>query len=377
LADYHGDIISSRGNLTAAEPEPMSMPLATPRVRFNPYLILALAAVAVAVLALSTYGQHDTGRPPAPAGVEKIMIDAAALTPMLKSELARRYVGASKDLPRVESRTLYRHKVSRAWVSLKDAFKMTDAQREELTERTYDEQFYYNTGYGSPLSYARVMEVLAAHGLADVKGLRTLDFGCGGIGPVRLLACLGVDAVGVDIEPMFPLYYNQPGDQGEVFTENGKGRVTLITGQWPAQDAAKKAIGGNYDVIISKNTLKMGYIHPERPAPKGSQVELGVDDETFVKTVFDALKPGGRFLIYNICPHKSRPEEEYKPWSDGRCPFPKELLEKAGFKVVAFDEDDGGPCRVMARALGWDKAPSSVDLENDLFAHYTLCERPQ
>ena len=355
----------------------MSMPLATPRVRFNPYLVLAAAAVAFAVLVLSAYGQPDTGRPPEPTGVEKIQIDAAALEPLLKSDLARRYIGASKDLPRVESRTLYRHKTTRAWVSRKEAFKMTESERSELVERKYDEQFYYNTGYGSPLSYVRAVEVLAENGLVSFKGLRTLDFGCGGIGPMRLLACLGTDAVGVDIEPMFPLFYDQPGDQGEVFSANGKGRVTLITGRWPAEEAAKQALGGGYDVIISKNTLKMGYIHPERPAPKGTQVELGVDDEAFVKAVFDALKPGGRFLIYNICPHKSRPDEEYKPWSDGRCPFPKEQLEKAGFKVVAFDKDDGESCRAMARALGWDKPPSAMDLENDLFAHHTLCERPE
>lgn len=356
----------------------MTMHTTTPRIRSTLYYLIAAAVLAIAVVALQTYGQESpqVSVQPEPTGVELIQRDAVALAPTLKSELAKKYVGAAKDLPRIQPRTLYRNKTTRAWLTKADADKLTDEERKDVVERPLDESFYYNTGYGSPLAYSRPLEILAEAGVNDVKDFRTLDFGCGGVAPVRMLASLGIDAVGVDVEPLFPLYYNQPGDQGEIETTNGKGKITLVTGRWPAEDAAKAAVGGGYDLIISKNTLKRGYIHPERQVDKRMLVDLGVDDAAYVKALFDALKPGGRMMIYNICPHPSKPDEDYKPWSDGRCPFSKELLEAAGFRIAAFDVDDGPACRAMAKVLGWDKGQGAMSLEEDLFAHYTLMEKP-
>ncbi len=351
----------------------MSMSLATPR-RLNPYLILAAAALALAVFAITSYGQPETAKPPAPTGVEKIQLDAEALLPTLKSDLARNYASAANYLPKIDTRTLYRHKTTRAWMTKADYDATPEADRANIIERPLDESFYYNTGYGSPLSYTRALEIIAEHGLTEVKGLRTLDYGCGGIGPMRLLASLGADAVGVDIEPLFPLYYNKPGDQGDVTTSSGSGKVSLITGRWPAEDAAKKAVGGDYDLIISKNTLKRGYVNPEKPADEWMLVKLGVADVNFCKALFDALKPGGKVLIYNIT--GKQPEGKYLPMADGRCPFPQSMLETVGFKVVAFDADDTEPCRAMAHILGWDQGPNGMNLKDDLFATYTLFERP-
>ena len=130
----------------------------------------------------------------------------------------------------------------------------------------------------------------------------------------------------------------------------------------------KKAVGGGYDLILSKNTLKRGYVHPERPVDARRLLNLGVEDAVFVQALYDALKPGGRVLIYNICPAPSPPDQPYKPWADGRCPFARETWEAAGFRVVAFDRDDSEVIRKFAHALGWDQGDSPIDLKTDLFA---------
>ena len=45
--------------------------------------------------------------------------------------------------------------------------------------------------------------------------------------------------------------------------------------------ATTAAVGGDYDLIISKNTLKKGYVHPERPVEPRRLLNLGVDDADF------------------------------------------------------------------------------------------------
>ena len=87
------------------------------------------------------------------------------------------------------------------------------------------------------------------------------------------------------------------------------------------------------------------------------------------------LAPRGRVLIYNLSPAPSKPDEPYRPWTDGRCPFPRELFEREGFRVLAYDANDDVAARAMGRALGWDQGASGMKLETDLFAHYTLLER--
>ena len=67
-------------------------------------------------------------------------------------------------------------------------------------------------------------------------------------------------------------------------------------------------VGGGYDLFISKNTLKKGYVHPERPVEKRRLLNLDVDDEAFVRALHAALKPGGWVMIYNITPAPSPPD---------------------------------------------------------------------
>jgi hypothetical protein len=88
---------------------------------------------------------------------------------------------------------------------------------------------------------------------------------------------------------------------------------------------------------------------------------------TFVRALHDALKPGGRALIYNLCPAPAPPGKPYIPWADGRSPFTRSTWESAGFEILAFDADDTAAARAMARALGWD--------EKDLFSTHKLVRR--
>jgi SAM-dependent methyltransferase len=236
--------------------------------------------------------------------------------------------------------------------------------------------FYYNTKYGSPLAYIRPLDLLGDVAINDVAGKRILDFGYGTIGHLRLLASLGADVTGVDVDPLLPALYSSSEDQGVIKNRRGRdGRLRLIDGRFPANPSVKTAVADGYDLIISKNTLKNGYVHPERPVEKRRLLNLEVDDPGFVRALRDALKPGGWVMIYNITPAPSPPDQPYKNWADGRCPFPRPLWEAAGFEVVAFDRDDSPTIRLIAHVLGWDRGDSPIDLKADLFALYSLMRR--
>ena len=56
-----------------------------------------------------------------------------------------------------------------------------------------DEALYYDARNGSPLAYARPIDLLE---MDLVKGRKILDFGFGAVGQLRLLAGLGADVVG-------------------------------------------------------------------------------------------------------------------------------------------------------------------------------------
>jgi len=309
-------------------------------------------------------------------GVALLRQEAAALEPMVESKLARSALRATAYLPAIAPRTLYVDEARRNYFTEAETKLLDGTARRKLTKFPVDESFYYTTKYGSPLAYARPLDLLGQAGVEDTAGLKILDFGYGTIGHLRLLASLGADVTGVDVDPLFRALYSNPEDLGIVERPNGRpGRIRLIDGRFPADLSVKAAIGGGYDLILSKNTLKRGYVHPERPVEKRRLLDLDVDDATFVRAVHDALKPGGWIMIYNICPAPSPPDQPYKPWADGRCPFPRPVLEALGFQVLQFDRDDTEAIKRLAHALGWDQGKDAMDLKNDLFAHYSLMRK--
>ena len=312
-----------------------------------------------------------------PWTVANLREDAQAVRPLFKSPLVQDFCAAADLLPSIAPRIVVydvNHKTAQL---LPEGAK---AESQPTSKRTLElgEQYYYTTRYGTPLAYSRPLQILAEAGMTDVAGKRVLDFGYGTIGHLRMLASMGADVVGVEVDPILQALYSRPSDTGEIVGRGGrKGRLSLVHGSWPGDASVAKQAGGGFDLILSKNTLKRGYIHPERKVDARMTINLGVADEAFVKAVYDALKPGGRFLIYNLCPAPSPPDKPYIPWADGRCPFDRSLMEKAGFTFVAFDQDDSIVARDMGRALGWDQGEGAMDLKADLFGHYTLAIRPK
>ena len=326
----------------------------------------ALLALLVSTRSLAQDAAQD-----APSRVAQLQAEAKALAPLFQTALVRDFLGAVPKLPGVQPRTVYRDSArTHAW-SARAAEQLPDSVRSRLVSRTLDEKFYYDTRYGSPLAYARALEVLGQSGVKSVRGCRVADFGCGMLGQLRLLAENGATAIGIDVDPLLPALYSEPGDQGAV----GAGSVALATGQWPATDEMRRAVGEGLDLFISKNTLKNGYLHPAEPVDPRMLVHLGVSDSEFVAALARAVKKGGRVLIYNLCPAPAPAGKPYIPWADGRCPFTREMWTAAGFKVVAFDRDDSPAARAMGHALGWDQGEGGMKLDTDLFATWSLFQR--
>jgi SAM-dependent methyltransferase len=308
----------------------------------------------------------------------ELVRQASLVAPLVRSPAVRQFLAATERLPPVMPRILYRDQpqgtppADRHYYSEQQVSTLPPATRKGLLRFVADEDTYYSTSYGSPLSYARALDLAAAAGVALSPGARVLDFGYGYVGHLRLLAETGIDATGVDVSPLLRVLYSWPGDQGAI----GSGHVRLLSGNFPADPSIVQAVGGDYDLIISKNVLKRGYIHPDRPVPDSALIHLGTSDAEVLARFFAALKPGGKLLIYNICPAPTPHSKPFVPWSDGRSPWSKEQWESAGFVVIELDRDDAPALRALARALGWDKGADKMDLENDLSVLYTLVQRP-
>ena len=307
---------------------------------------------------------------PAPA-LETLRRDARALEPLATSPLARAFLSATALQPPVAPRVVWTDETTREAWSDADAAKLPPARRATLKRRELDASFYWETRYGSPLAYVRAIDVLASAGLASVDGKRLVDFGYGSAGQLRLLASLGADVTGVDVDPLLPVLYSEPGDRGQV----GRGRLSLVSGRWPALASARAGVGGPIDVFLSKNTLKRGYVHPALAVTPGRHFDLGVDDATFLSALRDVIVPGGLALLYNVCPRPAPPGEPYVPWSDGRSPFTRAQWEEHGFEVLELDRDDTRSMRAVAHVLRWDQGEDAVDIEADVFATYTLARR--
>jgi SAM-dependent methyltransferase len=309
--------------------------------------------------------------------VARLGREAEAMRPLVGSRGARRFLDAAARLPAMGARTVYLDAGHERAYTAAEAAALPEVERRALERRDLDAEYYYFTRYGTPVAYARPLDLLGREGFA---GARVLDFGYGGVGQLRMLASLGADVTGVDVDPIQPALYGEAGDQGEVAAAGGAGaagRLRLVAGRFPADAQVARAVGEGYDLIVSKNVLKRGYIHPSRPADPRLLIRLGVDDAGFVAALHRALAPGGRVLLYNVTPAESPPDKPYLPWADGRSPFAREVLEAAGFRVLTFDRDDTEAARAMARALGWDRdRDEPMDVDHDLFATYTMLEKP-
>lgn len=318
---------------------------------------------------------------PQPSAVETIQREARAVRPLVESRLATDFLDATANLPSPGPRVVYYNRKTRDAMTEAEAIDrgVESLEAEGYAKSEIPERFFYFTRYGTPIAYARAIDLAAKHGLESVDGKKVLDFGYGGIGHLRLLASLGAHVTGVEVDPLLKAVYSaNPADTGavpraKIAGTGANGSITLLHGQFPKDQDLVGAVGGGHALLISKNVLKRGYIHPERePASPQMLIDLGVDDDTFLRRAHDALAPGGLFVIYNFYPKPKAPDEPYIPWADGRTPFSKEAYERAGFEVLEYNRDDTPAAREVGAQLGWG---ASMDLQDDLFGMYTVARR--
>ncbi|MGE0784041.1 MAG: class I SAM-dependent methyltransferase [Sandaracinaceae bacterium] len=213
----------------------------------------------------------------------------------------------------------------------------------------------YDDG-GSPLSYTRALDVLAAAGLAPDDGTRVVDFGSGGHAQLELWSAIGARGIGIEVRDVFAARQR---------LSPHPDRSEMRIGRFPTEVTLEP---DSVDLFIAKNVLKNGYIHPPAGTDPRMAIDLGVSDEAFVAALARAVRPGGWVLLYNIMPPPNGPGLPYRTWADGRCPFSRETWTAGGFEVVAFDVDDTEATRELARALMWDDPDT-------FFAMYTLLRR--
>lgn len=340
--------------------------------------------------------------------LEVLRREASKVQGLVQGEDMRRLVLATSWLPVPEPVTLFVRAEPRAVLSPDELAALPETERPAFKERTFDPQFFYFTRYGSPLANLRPLQIAhdafeaqdklaidaAAKSNPDegrkptLNQFRTksmLDFGFGSVAHLRLLASIGCFVQGVEVDPVLEKLYQTNNIVGEVPPSGiddrkpGPGFLNLVFGSWPGDPKVREAVQGDLDLFMSKNTLKRGYIIPpkDREYDPKRMIDLGVPREQFVREVARILKPGGLFLVYNICPAQSPPDKPYIPWADGRSPFEREMLEAAGFEVLAFDQDDAPKMREFAQALGWAEGDGAMDLEKDFVVLYTLARKKE
>jgi hypothetical protein len=339
-------------------------------------LLPRLSALALTIACAHASLAQDA---PPPRPVEVIRAQAQGLLAHAETDLVRAFLRATAELPEIDDRTFMFRRSDRAAMTLEEAAQRTGAELEGFAETTMGEAQYYNL-YSTPLAWARALDLMAEAGFTDASGARILDFGFGNVGQLRLLAGLGADVVGVEIPGVQQALYSRPEDQGRVPASAAAGAtrdgsVTLAFGRWPGEDGVRDRVGAGFDLIMSKNTLKLGYIHPKREADPRTLIDLGVDDEAFVRALFESLNPGGFVLIYNLHPPQAPDDKPYIPWAYGESPFDRGLVERAGFEVVAWNVVDTPEAQAMGRRLGWDRTDPD-NFEASFLAAYTILRRP-
>lgn len=333
----------------------------------------ALGASAVITFAAGALAQDEASV----AGLERIRAEAAALAPLVQSDLARTFLAVADDLRPVEARDIHYRRADRAAMTPEQFEAAPESEREGFEPMTIDWRQYYGL-FSTPLAWSRPLDVLASRGFDSVDGKRILDFGFGNVGQLRMLASMGAHTVGVEIPGIHSAMYRLESDTGPVDRapeagDGPDGSIHLAFGFWPGGAGVRDAAGAGFDLIMSKNVLKLGYIHPQQEADPRTLVHLGVDDETFIRALWDSLNPGGFVLIYNLYPEQ--PADRYLPWAHGENPFDKALWEAVGFEVVAWNEPDHAAIHALGRALGWDQQ-NPERFERDFNAMFTLLRRP-
>ena len=156
----------------------------------------------------------------------------------------------AKLLGAEEVTMVYRRGKAREWLTSAAFARLKAADRAAWTPVTIDEGTYQGLSYGSPLAYLLPLERLGQAGFGGLRGKRAADFGHGGIGQLRLFAELGAEVVGIDVDPLQPVLYAAPGDQGRLGKAGGS--VKLVPGRFPADPRVVAAVGAPAAYCVSR-----------------------------------------------------------------------------------------------------------------------------
>ena len=306
------------------------------------------------------------------SGLEKMKSDAISLEKSFKGPRANLFLEAVKTMDEVGHRTIYSVPGALDNMSLngekqfytpEEFAALSPKEQAKLEKHNLNVEFYYSTKYGDMLSYTLVLNALDQYKSGNVRqDNKLVDFGFGYIGHLRGLAMMGINVVGIDVDPLLKTLYNRPGDTGTIAGPAGiEGQLRLAIGFYPKDPEVLENVGGNIDLFMAKNVLKAEYLKPL----DGSEpsISLGVDDATFLKAVHGGLVPNGIMIVYNTCD---------APIANCAFPFNREAVENMGFRIAAWDEDDTENALRLWYVLGRDK--DGVDISK-LKASFTLLQR--
>src|SRR5437867_3290903 len=127
------------------------------------------------------------------SAVAELQREAARLRPLIRAPWVVTFLEATARLPHIPTRVMLYDSSRTDFYWESEAAQLPDSARSKLISRSFDEIFYYNTRYGTPLAYARPLDLLAAAGVRSAAGLKIADFGYGAVGHLRLLASLGAE----------------------------------------------------------------------------------------------------------------------------------------------------------------------------------------
>lgn len=332
--------------------------------------ILAAAAAALTASVLTASQPAPPVDPADPHPLAALRAEAGSLRPLAASDLSRRMLDEVADLPVIPPRTLHVAVRPNRAVRAEDLDELPEPERAGLRPFEVTPARYYATFYGTPLVYARLLDLAAevwGEG-ATLEGKRVLDLGYGQLGQLRLWAQMGAAVTGIEMDPILTaMYTDNPAAAGE----GAKGSLRLLECVWPNDALCREQVGGGYDLFVSRNLLKKGYVKPERPTPGFPEpVGWGTDDAEVLGNLFEVMAPGGLVIVYSLGPAP----DPAQPWSDIANPWPREAWAAAGFEVLAYDADETAWARTMGRALGWE---AQMDLEKAVFGVYSIFRRPE
>ncbi|MBL8875966.1 MAG: hypothetical protein JNM86_09250 [Phycisphaerae bacterium] len=282
---------------------------------------------------------------------------ARSLQAAVKSDLATDFLNATSALPWIQPRKLYQDPESKVLYPSSQIASISAERRWKLVSRSFDEHDCYEGRYGMPLSYAAFLDALSDFGVRSLSGKRVLDLGFASILPLRLMACLGASVTGLETDKLVAALYAFDGDTGPVRSVRGRtidrshdGSIAIKQGRLGVD---WKPEAGSLDLILSRNTLKQGYVHPRAEHAHEPNVKLKLTDEAFLETVRASLSRGGLFAIYNTFD-----PTDNGPGANGHCPFSREQLAASRFEVLAHDQSDDS--RALALFAAADAAGSDL-----------------